>query len=216
MPNTLTKLALVKLTLAKLTLATLIAAAPLSQAFAKPEVNKPAPSFTGQTATGETLALSDLRGKTVVLEWTNKDCPYVRKHYGTENMQQLQTDARETFGVTWISIITSPPGAQGYLKPAAAMAHVEEVKASPDYVILDPEGTIGRAYGAVTTPHMYVIDGNGVLRFMGGMDDKPSSNWDTVEGAKNYVRAALEDLTAGRPVAEPVTRPYGCSVKYAS
>ena len=206
MPRTMTRISLAAALVALL--------APL--AIAAPEVGKPAPAFTGTTADGKTLALADLAGRTVVLEWTNKDCPYVRKHYGTENMQALQRDARERFDVVWLSVITSPPGEQGYLVADDALAHVAEVKAAPSHVILDPEGTIGRAYGAVTTPQMFVIDGTGMLRFMGGIDDKPSSNWATVEGATNYVRAALEDLAAGRAVAEPVTRPYGCSVKYAS
>ena len=203
-------------TMTMLTMAALLVAMPLSQAAANPEVGKPAPAFTGKTAAGETLRLSDLKGKTVVLEWTNKDCPYVSKHYGTKNMQALQRDAKGRFGVTWISVISSAPGLQGYLEPSEALANVKATNAAPDHVILDPEGAIGQAYGAVTTPHMYIIDANGMLRFMGGIDDNPSYDWDSVKGAKNYVRAALEDLAAGRAVAEPATRPYGCSVKYGS
>lgn len=203
-------------TMIKTSLAALMVVALAWQVAARPEVDKVAPAFTATTADGKTLSLADLKGKTVVLEWTNKDCPYVRKHYGTQNMQALQREAKQKFDVVWLSVISSAPGTQGYLEPAAAIGHMGEVGAAPDHVILDPEGTIGRAYGAVTTPHMFVIDGDGVLRFMGGIDDKPSSSWKTVDGAQNFVRAALEDMAVGRPVANPVTRPYGCSVKYGS
>lgn len=203
-------------TMMKATLTAALVALPLTHAFAKPEVGKPAPGFEGMTATGEKVTLADLRGKTVVLEWTNKDCPYVRKHYGTENMQALQRDAKSQFGVTWVSVISSAPGTQGYLDPAEALANIDATKAAPDHLVLDPAGTIGHAYAAQTTPHMYIIDADGTLKFMGGIDDKPSSNWESVKGANNYVRAALGDLAAGREVKQPVTRPYGCSVKYGS
>ncbi len=196
-------------------LAAAVAVLPFA-ADAKPQISAAAPAFTGKTATGGTVDLGDLKGKKVILEWTNKDCPYVRKHYGTANMQDLQRESKAEHDVVWISVISSAPGTQGYLEPMEALAEVKDTKASPDHVILDPDGTIGRAYGAVTTPHMYVIDEQGMLRFMGGIDNKPSSNWDTVKGAKNYVRAALDDLAAGGEVREASTRPYGCSVKYGS
>lgn len=202
-------------TLKNLALAAAVTVLPLG-AHASPKVSTPAPQFTGKTATGETVDLSQLKGKKVVLEWTNKDCPYVRKHYGTDNMQALQGESKTDHDVVWISVISSAPGTQGYLEPNEALANVSETKAKPDHVILDPSGTIGRAYGAVTTPHMYVIDEQGTLRFMGGIDDKPSSNWETVKGARNYVRAALDDLAQGGDVKDAVTRPYGCSVKYGS
>lgn len=202
-------------TIKTLTLAAAVTLLPLGL-HAAPKVAAPAPEFTGKTAAGETVDLGALKGKKVILEWTNKDCPYVRKHYGTENMQGLQAESKSEHDVVWISVISSAPGTQGYLEPQEALANVDETKAKPDHVILDPEGTIGRAYGAVTTPHMYVIDEQGTLRFMGGIDDKPSANWETVKSAKNYVRAALDDLAAGGEVKEAVTRPYGCSVKYGS
>lgn len=186
-----------------------------STALAAPKVGAPAPGFTGTSATGEQVALSDLRGKTVVLEWTNHDCPYVRKHYRSGNMQALQKDATAG-GVTWLSIISSAPGTQGHVSPEKASTLSTERGATPSHVLLDPDGTIGRTYAARTTPHMYVIDADGVLRFMGGIDDRPSSSVSDIEGATNYVRAALEDLGAGREVATPVARPYGCSVKYRS
>ena len=199
---------------APLALAAALVAAPNVEA--KPQVGADAPSFSGVTAQGKTVSLDDLKGKTVVLEWTNKDCPYVGKHYGTENMQALQRDAKAKHGVTWVSVISSAPGTQGYLEPDEALQNVSETKAAPDHVLLDPKGEVGRAYAAVTTPHMYIIDADGKLRFMGGIDDKPSSSWGSVKTAKNYVRAALDDMAAGREVAEAVTRPYGCSVKYGS
>ncbi len=191
-------------------------ALPLAVADASPQVGNPAPAFTGNSADGTTLNLADYKGKTVILEWTNKDCPYVRKHYGTENMQKLQTEAKNEHDVIWLSVISSAPGTQGYLEPDEALTEVAETKADPDHVILDPEGTIGRAYGAQVTPHMYIIDKDGTLRFMGGIDDKPSANWKTVEGAKNYVRTALTEMADGKSVTQPVTRAYGCTVKYGS
>jgi len=197
-------------------LAAAVSLAVAPTAYAKPKVGAPAPSFSGVTADGKTVSLDDLKGKAVVLEWTNKDCPYVRKHYGTDNMQTLQRESKADHGVTWVSVISSAPGTQGYLEAGEARANVSETKAAPDHVVLDAKGTVGRAYGAVTTPHMFVIDAEGTLRFMGGIDNMPSADWGTVKGARNYVRAALDDMAAGRDVAEAVTRPYGCSVKYGS
>jgi len=199
-----------------LALAAAISLAGATGAEAKPKVGEPAPSFSGVTADGKTVSLADLKGKTVVLEWTNKDCPYVHKHYGTENMQNLQRESKADHGVTWVSVISSAPGTQGYLEADEARANVNETKAAPDHVVLDGAGAVGRAYAAVTTPHMFIIDADGTLRFMGGIDNMPSASWGTVKGAKNYVRAALDDMAAGRDVAEAVTRPYGCSVKYGS
>lgn len=205
-----------KISLTKTFLAAALIALPAAAAQAQPAVGKPAPAFTGKTADGRTVELAALKGKTVVLEWTNKDCPYVRKHYGTKNMQALQTESKGDHDVVWLSVISSAPGTQGYLEPDEALANVAETEARPDGVILDPDGTIGKAYGAIVTPHMYVIDASGTLAFMGGIDDKPTSRWESVKTAKNYVRAALDDMAAGNPVAEAVTRPYGCSVKYGS
>ena len=182
---------------------------------AAPEVDAPAPEFSGLTTSGETVSLADLKGKTVVLEWTNHDCPYVRKHYGSNNMQALQKETTAD-GVVWLSVISSAPGTQGYVEAAEADELTASRDASPTAVILDPEGTIGKAYAARTTPHMYVIDPDGVLRYKGGIDDKPSSSKSSIEGAYNYVRAALADMVAGNAIADPVTRPYGCSVKYQS
>lgn len=180
-----------------------------------PDVGKAAPAFTGTTADGETISLGDYKGKTVILEWTNHQCPYVRKHYGADNMQALQRKTT-TDGAVWLSVISSAPGTQGYVEPAEALKIAETRGASPSEIVLDPEGSIGRAYGARTTPHMYIIDGNGTLVYKGGIDDRPTTNPADIERATNYVRAALDDMAAGKPVAQPVTRAYGCSVKYSS
>jgi peroxiredoxin len=180
---------------------------------AAPQVGQAAPEFPGTDTAGTAHRLADFKGKTVVLEWTNHDCPFVVKHYESDNMQGLQREAAGE-GIVWLSVISSAPGKQGYVTPDQADALTRGRSAEPTAVLLDPEGRIGRAYDARTTPHMYVIDGEGILRYMGGIDDRPSTSQRDIAGAKNYVRAALADLSAGREVAEAVTRPYGCSVKY--
>ncbi|MDZ4374610.1 MAG: thioredoxin family protein [Phenylobacterium sp.] len=184
-------------------------------AAAAPVLGQPAPAFQAVDAAGKTRSLSEFRGKTVVLEWTNEGCPYVKKHYDAGNMQKLQGQAAKD-GVVWLTIISSAPGTQGYLTGAQANAWKARQKAAPAQVLLDPTGVVGRAYDAKTTPHMYVIDKTGKLVYMGGIDDKASSAPASLNGAKNYVVAALADVKAGRAVAQPATRPYGCSVKYAS
>lgn len=190
-------------------------AAVSSPALAAPVLGQPAPAFQAVDAAGKTRALSEFKGKTVVLEWTNNGCPYVQKHYNSGNMQGLQSQATKD-GVVWLTLISSAPGMQGYLTgPQARQWKAEEKAASTD-VLLDPKGAVGRAYEAKTTPHMYVIDKTGKLVYMGGIDDKPSSEPDSLKGAKNYVTAALADVKAGRAVAQAATRPYGCSVKYGS
>lgn len=176
-------------------------------------VNKPAPDFTGVDSHGKTHSLSQYQGKTVVLEWTNHDCPYVRKHYQSGNMQSLQKAATGD-GVVWLSIISSAPGKQGHVSGTEANALTSQHNASPSAVILDEKGDIGRLYGAKTTPHMYIIDPKGTLVYMGGIDNIPSSNQDDIVSATNYVRIALQSLSDGKPIADNVTRPYGCSVKY--
>lgn len=178
-------------------------------------VGTTAPDFAGTDSYGEVHTLSDYRGQVVILEWTNHDCPYVEKHYGTDNMQALQREATEA-GHVWFSVISSAPGLQGYVEPGRANELTAERGAAPTSVLLDPSGQIGRLYGAQTTPHMYVIDRDGMLAFMGGIDDRPTARWSDVEGATNYVRLALADLAAGQPVGTPVARAYGCSVKYGS
>ncbi|MGE0408354.1 MAG: redoxin family protein [Amphiplicatus sp.] len=185
------------------------------QLAAPPKVDAAAPAFEGRATTGETISLADFAGEKVILEWTNHECPFVKKHYETGNMQSTQRAARES-GAKWITIISSAPGKQGYLQPAAADALTSERDAAPDYVVIDAAGEIGRAYAAKTTPQMAVIDEAGILRYEGAIDDKPSADHATVEGATNYVLAALARLQAGEDVAVKQTRPYGCSVKYGS
>ena len=178
-------------------------------------INEPAPDFTAVDSNGDTRKLSDYKGQIVILEWTNHQCPFVGKHYGSGNMQALQAEATAE-GVVWLSIISSAPGQQGYVDGAGANEQTTSRGASPTAVLLDPEGTIGRLYGARTTPHMYAIDPEGILRYMGGIDSIPSADPGDIESAQNYVRPAIASLLAGEPVATPTATPYGCSVKYAS
>lgn len=184
-----------------------------AQSFGAAAIGQPAPQFSGTLSDGGTVSLSELRGKTVVLEWTNHDCPYVRKHYGAGNMQDQQKDAVRQ-GVTWLSVISSAPGEQGHVDAATANQLTHTRDAAPTGVVLDPEGSIGRAYGARTTPHMYVIDAQGVLRYMGGIDSIASADPEDIAEAEQYVPRALAQLAAGQVVEPGVTRPYGCSVKY--
>ena len=180
---------------------------------AAPLVGKTAPEFTAVDSNGVRHALSEQRGSIVVLEWTNHDCPFVRKHYGGNNMQSLQKDAKAK-NVVWWSIISSAPGKQGHVSPAEANELTQRRNAAPAAVLLDPDGTIGRLYGARTTPHMYIIDPQGTLVYMGGIDDKPSADPADIATSTNYVRTALAKLENGQPVEPSSTRPYGCSVKY--
>jgi len=178
------------------------------------KIGAPAPNFTAVDSNGKNHNLSDFKGKTVVLEWTNHDCPFVKKHYETNNMQKLQKSATAQ-GVIWLSIISSAPGQQGFVNGAKANELTKSRNAAPTAVILDPDGKLGRLYGARTTPHMFVIAPNGNLAYMGAIDDKPSANKDDVATAKNFVAEALSAIKAGKPVAVATTQPYGCSVKYA-
>ena len=185
-----------------------------SPAWAAPKVGAAAPAFTAAATSGQAVSLADQRGKMVVLEWTNHDCPYVVKHYSTSNMQALQKEATGQ-GVVWLTIISSGPGTQGHVSPRQADELTVTRKASPTAVLLDPTGVVGKAYGATNTPHMYVIDKAGTLMYAGAIDDRPTSRRGDVQGAQNYVREALQAVAAGQPVKTPVTRAYGCTVKYA-
>lgn len=173
----------------------------------------PAPAFSVQDANGATRTLAEFAGRTVVLEWTNSGCPYVRKHYDSGNMQGLQQEATAG-GAVWLQVISSAPGEQGHLDGPGALARVRTDSAHPTATLLDPSGAMGHAYGARNTPHMFIIGGDGRLLYQGAIDDRPSARASTLEGANNYVRAALADIAAGRPVAVAETTPYGCSVKY--
>ncbi len=172
-----------------------------------------APAFQTVDAAGRTRSLAEFAGKTVVLEWTNHDCPFVKKHYETGNMQALQ---REITGqdVVWLSVISSAPGKQGHVTGARALELTAGRNAAPTAVLLDSSGAIGRAYGARTTPHMYVISPDRRVVYQGAIDDKPSADKATVQGARNYVREAVAAVRAGRAPAVTAAAPYGCSVKY--
>jgi len=184
-------------------------------AAAAAKVGEPAPPFTLVDSTGQTRSLADFTGKTVVLEWTNHGCPFVKKHYGAENMQAQQRAATAD-GVVWLTINSSAPGQQGHVDGAGAERVRSDAKAAQTAYLLDPQGTTGRAYGAITTPHMYVIDPDGVLRYAGAIDSIPSADPADIAKATQYVPQALAELAAGKPVSVAVTRPYGCSVKYAN
>jgi hypothetical protein len=192
--------------------ASMLAALPAIAATAV--VGQPAPAFSVSDASGKPVSLADFKGKTVVLEWVNPGCPYVRKHYDSANMQGTQKGAADK-GVVWLAVNSTAQGHSDYKKPADMAAWMQSQKAAATHTLMDSDGKIGRAYGARTTPHMYVVDAKGMLAYAGGIDDTPSANPADVKTAKNYVNAALGDLQAGKPVAQAMTRPYGCSVKYS-
>jgi peroxiredoxin len=177
-------------------------------------IGEKAPDFTAKTADGTDVKLADLAGKIVVLEWFNKDCPFVRKHYDSQNMQSLQKKYAEK-EVVWLTVNSSAEGMQGHETAEAALKTVETEGAAPAHVVLDAEGTLGKLYGAKSTPHMFVIDKEGTLVYAGAIDDTPSVKADDIKTSKNYVAAALDSVLAGTPVAESSTKAYGCGVKYA-
>jgi peroxiredoxin len=184
-------------------------------AFAAPQLGQPAPNFKAQDAQGRERSLSEFAGKTVVLEWTNSGCPYVAKHYGSGTMQALQKAATAD-GVVWLTVASSAPNTQGYFTAPTARSWAVKEHWAGAAILLDSAGKIGRAYEAKNTPQMFVIDKGGRVAYMGGIDDRPYADPESLKGAKPYVALALADLKAGRPVATPVSRPYGCSVKYSS
>ena len=184
-------------------------------AFAAPEVGKTAPDFDLVDTQGNTVALSSLQGKTVVMEWTNHQCPFVKKHYESGNMQALQKEATAD-DVVWVSVISSAQGNQGHVDADQADALTAERDASPTHVLLDASGDLGRLYEARTTPHMFVINAEGQVAYMGGIDSIPSADKADIDGAENYVRTALGEIKSGQAVTTATTRPYGCSVKYDS
>jgi len=177
-------------------------------------VGQPAPAFAATDASGKPVSLADFKGRTVVLEWVNPECPYVRKHYDSANMQATQKAATAK-GVVWLAVNSTHAGHVDFKQPVEMTAWTRQQGAVPTATLMDGAGKIGRAYGARTTPHMYVIDATGTLVYAGGIDDRPSANPADVKSAKNLVNAALADVLAGKPVAQAQTRPYGCSVKYA-
>ncbi len=182
-------------------------------AVASIETGAQAPAFSVVDANGATRTLAEFQGQTVILEWTNHGCPYVRKYYDAGAMQALQQETTGD-GIVWLQVISSAQGEQGYLDGPGALARVQTENAHPTATLLDANGVMGRAYGATNTPQMFIISPDGVVLYQGAIDDRPSARPSSLEGATNYVRAALDDIAAGRTVQVAQTTPYGCSVKY--
>jgi hypothetical protein len=192
----------------------------LALAFALPAsagvaVGEAAPDFSVTDSNGKTQTLAQYKGKTVVLEWNNPECPFVRKHYSSGNMQKQQADAVAD-DVVWLTINSGANGKQGHLDGAGANAFVAQYHATPTAYLLDPDGKVGKLYGARTTPHMYVIDASGTLRYMGGIDSIASTDKEDLAKATQFVPQVLTELKAGKAVSVTTSQPYGCSVKYGS
>ena len=187
----------------------------VSAANAAATVGQPAPAFALTDTNGKAVKLADYKGKTVVLEWHNPECPFVKKHYDSSNMQALQSKYTKD-GVVWLSVSSTEPGHHDYRKPDVMNGILKTSNASQTAYLMDDSGATGKAYGAKTTPHMYIINAQGTLVYAGGIDDKRSSNVADVKTAKNFVAAALDEIKAGKPVSVATSTPYGCSVKYKS
>lgn len=178
------------------------------------KIDKEAPNFTLAGVDGKEYSLADFEGKYVVLEWTNMDCPFVRKHYGSGNMQALQKKYTQK-GVVWLRVCSSGPGLQGNFDTKTIEKRIKDDKAMQTAYLIDDKGVVGRMYGAKTTPHMFVVDPKGMLIYAGGIDDKPSTDKNDIEGATNYVVECLDAGLSGKAVKTKTSQPYGCSVKYA-
>lgn len=179
------------------------------------KVDKTAPNFQLTNSQGEQVSLADFSGKYVVLEWTNHQCPYVKKHYDSDNMQALQRKYTDQ-DVVWLSIISSAPGKQGHVSPDKAEQLSKSRNAAPSHILFDESGEIGKLYGAKTTPHMYIVDQQGTLRYAGAIDSIKSANPADIAKATNYVDASMASLAKGETIAKKLTPPYGCSIKYKS
>lgn len=201
----------------KLLRRTLIATAALVAlgAQAAATVGQAAPDFALKDTAGKTVRLSDFKGKHVVLEWTNPGCPFVKKHYDSGNMPATQKDATDK-GVVWLSINSTEKASRDYLEPARLMAWKTERKSALTAVLMDEEGTVGKSYGARTTPHMYIVNPQGQLIYAGGIDSIPSARAADIERATNHVKVGLAEALAGKPLSAATTQPYGCSIKYKS
>lgn len=202
------KLLFTTLSLAALAVAT-------TSALASATVGQPAPAFSATDTAGRTVQLADFKGKHVVLEWVNPGCPYVRKHYGAKNMQATQKGAVDA-GAVWLAVNSTADDHGDYLSPAQLSAWMKDQGAAATATLMDADGKVGRAYGARTTPHMYVIDPQGTLVYAGAIDSKPTANPADIPGATNHVKVALAESMAGKPVGTPATRAYGCTVKYSN
>ena len=176
-------------------------------------VGQPAPDFSLPDTGGKAVRLADFRGRFVVLEWTNPGCPFVRKHYESGNMGATQKLARDQ-GVAWLAINSTETASGDYLEPPRLADWLKQHQGVPTAVLMDPEGTTGRAYDAKTTPHLYIVDPQGMLVYAGGIDSIASARVSDIEKATNHVKAALADIAAKRPIAQAVTKPYGCTIKY--
>jgi peroxiredoxin len=178
-----------------------------------PAVGTNAPDFSVTDSKGKTQSVSQYKGKYVVLEWFNPECPFVKKHYGAGNMQKLQEEFTGK-GVVWLSIDSSAPGKEGHLTAEQANQKMTEWKTKQTALLLDPDGKAGQTYGAKNTPHMFIINPEGKVIYEGAIDSKASANPADIAGASNYVKVALEESLGGKPVTTANTKPYGCSVKY--
>ncbi len=196
------------------TAATALLLAIASGAMANAELNKAAPAFSAVGADGKPVKLDAYKGKTVVLEWTNHDCPFVKKHYDSGNIPSLQKQAADA-GVVWLQVLSSAPGKQGHVDGATAQQLNATRKAAPAGTVLDADGTIGKLYGAQTTPHIFIVKADGTLAYKGGIDSIATSDKADLAKAENYVSSALQAIKAGKAVDKASTKPYGCSIKYA-
>jgi peroxiredoxin len=186
-----------------------------TMARAEPAVGQLAPAFTLTDTAGKAVNLADFKGKHVVLEWLNPGCPFVQKHYDSGNMQATQKSATSK-GVVWLAVSSTAKTAGDYQPPAELSAWIKTKSAAPSATLMDTDGKVGRAYGARTTPHMYVIDPQGKLLYAGAIDSKPTANPSDIKTATNYVNQAIGEALAGRPLSQPTSRAYGCAVKYAN
>ncbi len=184
-------------------------------AFAQATVGQAAPAFTATDVAGKTVSLADFKGKYVVLEWTNPGCPFVQKHYDSGNMPATQKDAVAK-GAVWLAVNTTAKDASDYMAPAALQTWVKSKNGVPTATLMDADAKVGRAYGARTTPHMYIVDPQGKLIYAGAIDSKPTANPADIKTATNYVSQALGEAMAGKPVSQATTRAYGCSIKYSN
>ena len=186
-----------------------------TSAAASATVGQAAPAFTVSDTSGKAVSLADFKGKHVVLEWVNPGCPFVVKHYSSANMQGTQKEATAK-GVVWLTVSSTAPDASDYKKPADLASWMQGQKAAATATLMDDDGKLGKAYGARTTPHMYIVDPAGTLVYAGGIDDKPSSKASDIPTSRNHVKAALAETLAGKAVTQASTKPYGCSVKYSN
>lgn len=192
----------------------LLITVPVCSSDSEPEIGKLAPDFSQTDIQGTTIRLSDYRGKFIVLEWMNLGCPFIKKHYDSGNMQALQKEVIQKGGV-WLSICSSAKGKEGFLLPEDWIKACKKNNTNADAIILDSSGTVGKSYNAKTTPHMFIIDTQGILIYKGAIDDKQGTDKEEIKTARNYVREAFNNALNGKAVEPSVTKSYGCSVKYA-